>query len=207
MRKKTETRRSTILGHALDIFRKEGFERASMSQIAAQVGGSKATLYNYFSSKEELLLEAMLESGKKHCDSILALLSDDNHFPDQLLRFVCSLLRILNSAETVEILRVAISVGGNSDVGRQFYERGTQTVWPVIAERLKQEIGKGHLRAEDPDVMAMHLRWLCEADLVKNLLGAAPAMLDDEIEAKARSITAMFLGFYGAMAARQPLPS
>ncbi len=58
MRKKTETRRSTILGHALDIFRKEGFERASMSQIAAQVGGSKATLYNYFSSKEELLLEA-----------------------------------------------------------------------------------------------------------------------------------------------------
>jgi AcrR family transcriptional regulator len=31
-----------------------GFAAASMSEIAARVGGSKGTLYNYFKSKEEL---------------------------------------------------------------------------------------------------------------------------------------------------------
>ena len=32
----------------------DGFAEASMSAIAAQVGGSKGTLYNYFRSKQEL---------------------------------------------------------------------------------------------------------------------------------------------------------
>ena len=31
-----------------------GYERTSMSEIAARLGGSKATLYSYFPSKEEL---------------------------------------------------------------------------------------------------------------------------------------------------------
>ncbi len=60
MKVKREARREAMLAVALDLFREVGFEAASMSQIAARVGGSKATLYNYFSSKEELLLERVL---------------------------------------------------------------------------------------------------------------------------------------------------
>lgn len=197
MRKKTETRRDAILSHALDVFRKEGFERASMSQIAAHVGGSKATLYNYFPSKEDLLLESMLESGKKHCEDILSLLNEETDFPTQLSRFVRSLLQIINSCETTEILRVAISVGGKTDVGRQFYERGTKSVWPVIAQRLKQESDKGNLTGDDPDLMATHLRSLCETDLIKNLLGAGQLPTEFEMDERAQSIVDVFLRAYG----------
>ena len=49
-----DARREAILDVAQDVFLDEGFAAASMSTIAARLGGSKGTLYNYFKSKEEL---------------------------------------------------------------------------------------------------------------------------------------------------------
>ncbi|WP_253295185.1 TetR/AcrR family transcriptional regulator, partial [Vibrio cholerae] len=54
MRVKSEEKRQAILEIAKDSFTKQGFEQTSMSHIAKMLGGSKATLYNYFSSKEEI---------------------------------------------------------------------------------------------------------------------------------------------------------
>ncbi len=66
-----------ILDAAAEVFLEEGFAAASMSAIAARVGGSKGTLYNYFRSKEELF-EAYIQ---RHCawqaESMFALLTPD----------------------------------------------------------------------------------------------------------------------------------
>lgn len=198
MRTKSEERRETIMTVALEIFREQGFEAASMSQIAARVGGSKATLYNYFSSKEELLLEAMLNGAKNFAREVLALLEESGDFSIQLQRFVTSLLKVIHSMETIEILRVAISVGGTSDVGRRFYALGTNEVWEKIAERLQIEIDKGSLRDEDADIMAMHLRCLCEADLIRGLMGASEPVTDAQVEERAKCTVDVFLRAYGA---------
>src|SRR5262249_19293571 len=55
-----DRRREAILDVAGVVFSEEGYEAASMSTIAARVGGSKGTLYNYFRSKAELF-EAYIE--------------------------------------------------------------------------------------------------------------------------------------------------
>jgi AcrR family transcriptional regulator len=55
MRSRTLEKKSVIVRIAAEMFDELGYERASMSAIAARVGGSKATLYRYFMSKEELL--------------------------------------------------------------------------------------------------------------------------------------------------------
>src|ERR1700756_4256700 len=49
-----EDRRDAILDVARECFVAEGYGATSMSTIAARLGGSKGTLYNYFKSKEEL---------------------------------------------------------------------------------------------------------------------------------------------------------
>lgn len=197
MRTKSEARREAIMAVALNVFREVGFDAASMSQIAARVGGSKATLYNYFSSKEELLLAAMVASGDNYAHEVLRLLQTSDDLPTQLHRFVVSLLKLIGSSEPIEILRVAISVGGTSDVGRQFYELGTRTVWIEITKVLRDEIRKGNLRDSDPDLMAMLLRSLCESELIRNLLGAGRVMNDEEVEQKACCIVDIFLRVYG----------
>lgn len=197
MRTKSEAKREAILAVALNVFREVGFDAASMSQIAARVGGSKATLYNYFSSKEELLLAAMVASGDNYANEVLRLLQTSDDLPTQLNRFVVSLLKLIGSPEPIEILRVAISVGGTSDVGRQFYELGPRTVWIEITKVLRQEISKGNLRDSDPEMMGVLLRSLCESELIRNLLGAGRAMNDKEVEQKAGCIVDIFLRVYG----------
>ena len=55
VRVRTEEKRREIVDVAAELFEKHGFDRTSMSMIAERLGGSKATLYGYFKSKEELL--------------------------------------------------------------------------------------------------------------------------------------------------------
>jgi AcrR family transcriptional regulator len=200
MKTKSETRRDAILGVALEAFREVGFDAASMSQISARVGGSKATLYNYFASKEELLLEAMLFSAHKHAHDVIRLLKNQGDLPTQLTRFVTSLLKLIDSDETIEVLRVAISVGGTTDIGKRFYEFGTHEVWLVIGDVLRAEIEKGTLRDADPDLMATHLRCLCEVGMIRNLLGARDPSEDEDVAAKAQCIVEVFLKVYGKTA-------
>ncbi|HUH59930.1 MAG TPA: TetR/AcrR family transcriptional regulator [Candidimonas sp.] len=202
MRTKSEAKRDAIMETALQVFREVGFEAASMSTIAARVGGSKATLYNYFNSKEELLLEAMMSSAERHAEDVLALLRTSGDLPTQLHGFVTSLLQLIGKPETTEVLRVAISVGKTSGVGRQFYELGTHEVWLHIADVLRHEIQQGLLRPSDPDMMAMHLRCLCEADVLRNLLGAGTSISDDETKRKATCIVDIFMQAYGIVAGK-----
>ena len=59
-------RRQAILDAADEIFLEAGFQAASMAAIAARVGGSKGTLYNYFPSKEDLFLACV----SRHCEAL-----------------------------------------------------------------------------------------------------------------------------------------
>lgn len=48
-----------ILDTSLELFANKGYHRTSISTIASEAGISKGLLYNYFSSKEELVVELM----------------------------------------------------------------------------------------------------------------------------------------------------
>jgi AcrR family transcriptional regulator len=50
-----ETRKKAIMDTALELFATEGFDKTSISKIAVKAGISKGLLYNYFSSKEDLI--------------------------------------------------------------------------------------------------------------------------------------------------------
>ena len=64
MRAKSETRRQAILDAAAQVFQETGFERTTMAAICERLGYSKATLYNYFPSKEALFLEVMFQASE-----------------------------------------------------------------------------------------------------------------------------------------------
>ena len=55
-------RREQIMSTAMELFAREGFGHISISTLAKEAGISKGLMYNYFSSKEELLKE-LLEDG------------------------------------------------------------------------------------------------------------------------------------------------
>ena len=54
-KQKKETRRE-IINSAQEIFSEEKYEKATISEIAARSGVAEGTIYNYFSSKGEILI-------------------------------------------------------------------------------------------------------------------------------------------------------
>lgn len=54
-----EESRASILNAALKLFSKRGFENTSISDIAREAEISKGLMYNYFKSKDELLVQTL----------------------------------------------------------------------------------------------------------------------------------------------------
>jgi AcrR family transcriptional regulator len=69
-----ETRRKQIMEAALELFASEGYSHCSISQLASHAGISKGLVYNYFESKEALLL-AIIEEGMADIMTMM----DPNH--------------------------------------------------------------------------------------------------------------------------------
>lgn len=71
-----QARRKEICDAAIRVFHRQGYARASLSQVAAELGFDRATIYYYFSSKNELfddvtraVLEANTELAQRIADS------------------------------------------------------------------------------------------------------------------------------------------
>lgn len=58
----TSTRTTEILAAAAKVFTERGYDAAAVSDIAIEVGLSKATLYHYFDSKEAILFAIITET-------------------------------------------------------------------------------------------------------------------------------------------------
>jgi AcrR family transcriptional regulator len=173
MRVKTDAKRQEILDAAAAVLRQHGFSGASMAAVSKRLGASKATLYRYFSSKEDLFLTTLLDAAHDQAAKVFDMLKPSDNLRAVLERFGARFLEHTLSAEVLAVRRILIAEGSRSGLGQRLFERGPKISWTKMADFLDQAIAAGRLREEDPWVMAMHLRGLLEADIVNRaLLGA-----------------------------------
>ncbi|HEX7866521.1 MAG TPA: TetR/AcrR family transcriptional regulator [Variovorax sp.] len=199
MRVKTEAKRDAIVQVASEVFRELGFEGASMVEIAARVGGSRATLYGYFSSKEELFVAVIHGAAKSHFDPIFAALGQegDDDLERVLQRFGEKLLAVVCSQEVIQAYRAVIAESGRSDIGRLFYEGGPKKGAAEMAAFLEQQMRKDRLRTADPQVAANHLMALLHSETVTpGLLGIQGPLTRKEMREMTQRALQVFLGGY-----------
>ena len=55
--------RSLLGRSALDLFVERGYDKTTLDEVAAAAGVSRRTLFNYFQSKEDLVLSGLAEQG------------------------------------------------------------------------------------------------------------------------------------------------
>ncbi len=196
MRVKTDAKRRAILAAAGEVFREHGLAGAGMTTVAERVGGSKATLYRYFPSKEELFLAVMLDEVLDQAHEVFDALTPSGDLRRTLERFGARFLKLTLSAEALSARRISIAEGARSGIGQKLFERGPKLVWAKMADFITGEMEAGRLRAADPWLAAMHLRGLLEADIVNRALigadvDARPARLQrhaaDAVEAFSRA--------------------
>ena len=91
-----EERKAQIKKVALEIIFEEGFEGTSISKIAKRANISKGLMYNYYSSKEEMIREIILEGFESFME-IFDPNKDGILTPDEARYFVDELFHILDS--------------------------------------------------------------------------------------------------------------
>ena len=199
MRVKTEEKRQAILEEAAKAFQELGFERTSMSEICARVGGSKATLYNYFASKEELFSAVVFEATEAEFQATLeALDATVTDMTEALQKFGRGLLTLLYSPQVQAVRRLVVAEAGRSDLGKKCYELGPVRNEAATAVFLQQAMDAGQLRQADARIAALHLRGLLEAEwLDRFLFQTLEPVSAEEISATVGRAVAAFMAAYG----------
>lgn len=173
--RKTDRKRRQIVEAAYRLFQRNGFEKTTMSQVTEAVGGSKATLYNYFSSKEKLFVECVTSI----CDQYLAAAFAGLRAPRAglaatLLHLGTTTPRLTCTPEMVAARRLMIAQAERSGIGRLYY-RKTMEYIEALAAFLGCAMESGQLRKDDPLLAAHQLRALVEAEILDRCLLDAEA--------------------------------
>lgn len=198
MRVRTEEKRREIIEIAANLFEEVGYDRASMSLISERVGGSKATLYGYFRSKEELLLATLDYDVSVQADQLMNQLLSREDLREGLILLGCGYLQRLLSSRPISNVRIVSSQPEESGIGRIFYDNVLQKSWQRLANRFGMMMDEGRLRRADPWLAAMHWKGLVERDMFdRRLLGAITEGDPDEIRDAAVTGADAFLALYG----------
>ncbi len=193
-----DARREAILDVAQDVFLEEGFAAASMSTIAARLGGSKGTLYNYFKSKDDLF-NAYVERRCLWQSESLGLKPGET--PLQALNRVGrAFLAFLTDDLTVRNFRLVVAEAERApEISRTFYEMGPARGLERIAAFLSELQAGGLLDlGGDPTGAASDFLGLVQYRYFKaRLCNAVSAPRSAEIDAEADRAVATFLRAYG----------
>jgi AcrR family transcriptional regulator len=199
---KGDSKRQAILDNAYQLFRAQGFDGTSMADITSHVGGSKATLYSHFPSKEELFVECMMAALENYMSDTLKHLDASQRDPEAALRnFGTSVLNFICSPEQVEVRRLMIAEAARSGTGKLFFDK-ISALRLQISSFLAACMASGRLRRDDPDLAADHLGALLEAEILEPLLLQVREGAPDEEETAlaARRAVAAFLRAYAPTA-------
>lgn len=202
MRVRTDAKREAILEVASAVFMEFGFERTSMAEVAARVGGSKATLYGYFASKEDLFLEVGMRAAQRHFDPIFENLQHDTADLGQALRrFGERVLAVLCNPQSLAAMRMMVAQVGRSEIAKRYYDEGPRQGEEKLAGYLQAAMDAGRMRRADPQVAALHLLGLLDAETVRRSLFEAIGVLSRaQIRQAVDRAVAVFLAAYGPAA-------
>lgn len=200
MRTKSEARRTAILTAAGQIFHDQGFDGASMAQIALSLGCSKATLYSYFESKEVLFYEALMAAaGAQMRETFAAIENLSLPIAESLQSLGEQVISLLYSEEVMAVRRLLLSAAGRkAGLGKACYDAGPAQFLEVMSSLLKQYMDEGLLRRADPQVAALHLRALLESEWLDLFLFSTMQGFDQAFcKETANRATQTFLAAYG----------
>jgi AcrR family transcriptional regulator len=198
-RSAVDARRDAILDVAEKVFLEEGFAAASMSTIAARLGGSKGTLYNYFKSKDELFEAYVQRRCALTQHGIQSEGAPGETVAEALNRIGRSYVRTVLSDENLRHFRLICAEAERSpEFGRAFYEAGPGRGHRRMADQLASWAEEGRLKLDDPWLAAQQFLAMCQNRWFKaRLANFLPEPTEAEIAAEVKAAVDTFMRAFG----------
>ncbi|MCG6115475.1 MAG: TetR/AcrR family transcriptional regulator [Mesorhizobium sp.] len=142
--KNHDDKREAMLHKAAIVFSRDGYDRASMAQLAGELGVSKGLLYHYYASKEALLFDIV----QNHLAALVEVVEEANDPAldpqPRLEALVVALLEAYRDADAEHRVQVE---------GMRILPKEDQEKLKELERRLVALFAKA-IRALDPDLFA-----------------------------------------------------
>jgi len=147
-----QQRRASILKAATALFLKNGYVETSVNMIVARSGGSKATFYSYFPTKD-VLLRAVVDgivSNREEPD-----LQPSQDIKTVLCTFAEQRLRVVFSRHHQALLGLIIAERERfPDIARMYFKRGPQRSHDLLVAYMQELKDRGSLDIESAEESA-----------------------------------------------------
>ncbi|WP_103119616.1 TetR/AcrR family transcriptional regulator [Methylopila sp. Yamaguchi] len=192
-------KRRQILDGARSVFLAQGFDGASMGEIAKAAGVSKGTLYVYFESKEDLFAALVKAQCALTAERLFELDADNHDVREVLRRLGLSFIEAMVEPSHVSTVRMVIGAADRQpDIGQLFLGAGPRRGAARLAAWLEAKNAQGDLTVSDPELAAWQFLTMCHSSVMMPVLigGEAPPPPERVSYVVGRAVE-VFLAAYG----------
>lgn len=188
-----------VLEGARRVFLRDGFERASVDDIAREAGVSKATIYAYFPDKRLMFLEVARSECHRQTQEAEASIEGDAPVRTALTLAAERIVQFLMSDFGQRMFRIVVGEGERfPGLGREFHQYGPGLIHQRLVYHLGCYVESGALRIEDLDLAADQFAQLCKAGIHEKLIfGMADEIQADDSDRVVQGAVDMFMARYG----------
>lgn len=199
LKDRRDQKREAILEVARAVFSEEGYAEASMSTIAARLGGSKGTLYNYFKSKEDLFAAYVREECSRFAESLFDG-GEGQTLAERLTAIGERFLGHLMSPWAVRTYQLVVAEAHRTpELAAIFYEAGPAEGFTRMAEVMEEARARGEIVADDCARAAQQFMALCKDNLhFRYALNLIERPTEAEIRETIAEAVKTFMARYGA---------
>ena len=189
-----------VIAGAREVFLRDGFEGASVDDIARAAGVSKDTLYSYFADKRVLFQDVARNEFEVIANR--ATQSIDRSAPARqvLTQAAFAIISYNTSPMGISFYRMCLAEAERfPDIGKAYYENGAEVAHREISAFLEEAHARGELQIDDPLRAAKVFLALCRSDLhIRLLLAVTDKVQTGETGAIVDDAVTMFLARFGA---------
>jgi AcrR family transcriptional regulator len=158
-RRRKTARPGEILEAALSVFAETGFAAAKLNEIARRAGVSKAALYLYFETKEDLFRAVARSLVAPNLSAMAAALeAADAPFAELAPALLGGAAGLLAQDRAISIVRMVITESRNfPDLARIWREDVVEQVLAIVGELIARAQARGEVIAGDPRLYAFSL--------------------------------------------------
>lgn len=155
-----------VIAGAQEVFMRDGFEGASVDEIAKRAGVSKATLYSYFPDKRLLFMECACAQCQTQADEALLTIDFASPPTEVLPKAAHKFLSFILSENGQKIFKICVAEADRfPELGREFYKSGPRIVHRAISKYLETACARGELKIDDIPLATDQFVELCKADI------------------------------------------
>ncbi|MVA73831.1 TetR family transcriptional regulator [Agrobacterium vitis] len=205
MRVRTQAKRQAIVDIAGSMFLRHGYAQVSMAAVAAEVGGSKGTLYGYFPSKADLFAAFVVQAGEDAFAPLMDAIDKEQDAANTLKALGMNYLRLLLRPKIIAITRLVVSEAGRAtDLSAIYFDIGPRRVLDRFIQIFETMKMSGKLVPPDSAQAAREFKALCEAGLYEPvLLGVAGIPSERDMEANVAATVDIMCTRYGPTKSRR----